>query len=167
VNRRERSTTVNGFFAGALGALTVLVTAAVARRAAWRRFARHRRFGARRVLRHIGATPEQERAVLAEQERVVLAETDALAEVLRELRGDGRALRGDLADLLAAPALDAAKVTAALEARLARAAEVKRRLAEGIARVHAALGPEQRARLAALVREGPHRGCSRARPAAA
>jgi Spy/CpxP family protein refolding chaperone len=159
VNRRERSTTVNGFFAGALGALTVLVTAAVARRAAWRRFARHRRFGARRVLRHIGATPEQERAVLAE--------TDALAEVLRELRGDGRALRGDLADLLAAPALDAAKVTAALEARLARAAEVKRRLAEGIARVHAALGPEQRARLAALVREGPHGGCRRARPAAA
>lgn len=150
---------MNGFVAGALGALTVLVTAAVARRAAWRRFARHRRFDARRVLRRIGATPEQERAVLAE--------TDAFAEAIRELRGEGRALRGDLADLLAAPALDAGKVSAALYARLARAAEVKRRVAEGIARAHAALGPEQRARLAALVREGPHDHCGRARHAAA
>ena len=35
--------------------------------------------------------------------------------------------------------------------------ELRARLAEAIARVHAAIGPEQRTRLAALVREGPHR----------
>lgn len=142
------------FVSGALGALTVLVAAGLARRAAWRRWRRGgRRFGARRVLHRIGATPEQETAVLAE--------TDALAEVLGALRGDAAALRGDLADLLAEPALDAARVSAALDARLARAAELRTRLAEAVARVHATLGPDQRARLAALVREGPHGRCGR------
>lgn len=140
------------FVSGALGALTVLVAAGIARRAAWHRWRRGgRRFGARRVLRRIGATPEQERAVLAE--------TDALAEVLGGLRQDAGALRADLAELLASPALDSARVGAALDARLARAAELRTRLAEAVARIHAALGPEQRARLATLVREGPHRRC--------
>jgi uncharacterized membrane protein len=105
------------------------------------------------VLRRIGATPEQERAVLAE--------TDALAEVLSALRRDAGALRADLAELLAAPSLDAARVGAALDARLGRAAELRTRLAEAVARVHAALGPDQRERLAALVREGPHGRCGR------
>ena len=147
------------FVSGALVALTVLVAAGLARRAAWRRLARHRRFGPRRVLRRIGATPEQERAVLAE--------TDALADVLGALRTDARALRGDLAELLASPSLDAGRVTAALDARLGKAAELRTRLADAIARVHAALGPEQRARLAALVREGPHGSHCRVAPSAA
>ncbi len=145
------------FVSGALGALTVLVAAAIARRAAWHRFARHGRAGPRRLLRRIGATPEQERAVLAE--------TDALAEVLSALRRDAGALRGDLAELLAAPSLDAPRVAAALEARLGKAGELRSRLAGAVARVHAALGPEQRTRLAALVREGPRGRCGRARAA--
>jgi uncharacterized membrane protein len=139
------------FVSGALGALTVLVAAGIARRAAWRRFAHHRRFGARRVLRRIGATPEQEKAVLAE--------TDALAEVLGALRNDARALRGDLAELLSSPTLDAERVAAALDARLGRASELRGRLAQAIARVHGTLGPEQRVRLAALVRYGPQGRC--------
>lgn len=142
------------FLSGVLGALTVLVAAGLARRAAWRRLRRGGpRLGARHVLRRIGATPEQERAVLAE--------TDALADLLQALRADAGVLRGDLADLLAEPRLDAARVGATLDARLARAAELRARLAEAIARVHGALGPEQRARLAAAVREGPRRGCGR------
>ncbi len=145
------------FLSGALGALTVLVAAALARRAAWRRFSRRGAFGPRRILRRIGATPEQERAVLAE--------TDALAEVFAALRRDAGALRVDLADLLAAPALESSGVAAALDARLGRTAELRARLAEAVARVHAALGPEQRTRLAALVREGPHRRCGHARHA--
>lgn len=139
------------FLSGALGALTVLVSAALLRRAAWRRFARSRRFGPRRVLRRIGATPEQERAVLSE--------TDALADLLGALRRDAGDLRGDLARLLAEPSLDAARVAAALDARLGRAAELRARLAEAVAKVHGALGPEQRERLASLVREGPHGRC--------
>ncbi len=144
------------FLSGAFGALTVLFVGALARRAAWRRFGRghHGRYGPRRLLRRIGATPDQERAVLAE--------TDALAEALSALRHDAGGLRTELADLLAAPALDAARVAAALEARLGRVAELRERLAGAIARVHAALGPEQRSRLAALVREGPHHRCGRA-----
>jgi uncharacterized membrane protein len=141
------------FLSGALGALTVLVAAGVARRAAWRRFAHHRRMGPRFVLRRIGATPEQERAVLAE--------TDALTELLSSMRSDARALRGDLADLLAADALDPARVAAALDARLSRASELRTRISDAIARVHAALGPDQRVRLAALVREGPRGHCGR------
>jgi uncharacterized membrane protein len=136
------------FASGALGALTVLVAAALVRRAAWRRWRHGGRFGARHVLRRIGATPEQERAVLAE--------TDALAEELGALRRDAGALRADLAELLAAPSLDADRVAAALEARLGRPGELRTRLAERVARIHAALGPDQRARLASLVREGPH-----------
>jgi len=148
---------VTPFLSGALGALTVLVAAALARRAAWRRFSRRGAFGPRRILRRIGATPEQERAVLAE--------TDALAEVFAALRRDAGALRVDLADLLAAPALEPSGVAAALDARLGRTAELRARLAEAVARVHAALGPEQRTRLAALVREGPHRRCGHGRHA--
>jgi uncharacterized membrane protein len=141
---------MNAFLSGALGAVTVLFVRALARRAAWRRFSR-RPFGPRRLLRRIGATPDQERAVLAE--------TDQLWEVFRGLRQDAGALRGDLADLLAAPALDASRVAAALDARLGRAGELRKHVAESLARVHGALGPEQRARLAELVRADPGHRC--------
>jgi uncharacterized membrane protein len=141
---------MSSFLWGALGAAAVLSLAVLGRRAAWRRV--HRTpYGARHLLHHIGATPEQERAVLAE--------TDALAAALRGLREDARALRADLADLLAAPALEPGRVSAAFDARLARSAELRAQLAEGVARIHAALGAEQRARLAELVRSGPRRGC--------
>src|SRR5512132_2262009 len=141
---------MSAFLSGAAGALTVLFLAAVVRRALWRRW-RHRggRLGARHVLRRIGARPEQERAVLAE--------TDALGAALRELRGDALGLRADLADLIAAPAVDAGRVAAALDARLARARELRARFAEALARIHATLDPAQRARLAELVRSGPRR----------
>jgi hypothetical protein len=141
---------MSSFLWGAFGAAAVLSLAALARRAAWRRL--HRTpHGARHLLRHIGATPEQERAVRAE--------TDALAEALRGLREDGRALRSDVADLLAEPALEPERVSAALDARLARAGALGAQLAGSVARIHAALGAEQRARLAALVREGPRGRC--------
>jgi hypothetical protein len=142
------------FLSGAAGAATVLILAGLLRRAAWRRWRHGRgRFGARHVLRRIGATPEQERAVLAE--------TDALAEALHALRADARLLRGDLAELLSAPSVDASRVASALDARLGRAGELRTRVAEAVARVHAALGPDQRARLAELVRAGPHGRCHR------
>jgi hypothetical protein len=151
---------VTPFVSGALGALTVLFGAALARRLAWRRFAHRRGMGPRFVLRRIGATPEQERAVLAE--------TDALAELLHALRADARGLRADVADLLAQDAVDPARVAAALDARLGRASELRGRAAEAFAKIHAALGKEQRARLATLVLEGPrgHRCGRRAHLAA-
>lgn len=149
---------MTAFLWGAAGALTVLVLAGIARRAAWRRFRHGGRFGARWVLRRIGARPDQERAVLAE--------TDALAEALHALRGDARALREEVADLVAAPSLDPARVAEVLDARLARARELRTRFGEALSRIHAALDPSQRAELAALVRSGPRRhGCGRFRGA--
>jgi uncharacterized membrane protein len=145
------------FVSGALGALAVLSLAAIARRAAWRRL---RRRGPARLgwlFRRIGARPEQERAIRAEM--------DALSEAFLAMRGDARALRGDLADLLAAPSLDAAGVRAALDPRLARMDALRARFADALARVHATLDPPQREALAAMVRHGPRRGCGRMRGA--
>jgi uncharacterized membrane protein len=149
---------MNSFLSGALGALTVLVLAGVARRAAWRRM---RRGGPARLgwlFRRIGARPEQERALRAE--------ADALSEAFLAFRGDARLLRGELADLLAAPELDAARVGAVLDGRLAKVNAVRARFAEALARVHATLDPPQREALAAMVRSGPRRhGCGRMRGA--
>jgi Spy/CpxP family protein refolding chaperone len=151
------------FVSGALGALSVLLLAALVRRAVWhRRFRRLRRGGfvLRGLFHRLGTRPEQE--------AVVTAEADALAAALADLRGDARALRADLAELLAAPTLDRARLDAALAARLARFDALKARAAEALARIHTTLDPEQRTRLAELVRSGPgHHGFhgGRCRPA--
>jgi Spy/CpxP family protein refolding chaperone len=140
------------FLSGALGAVAVLFLAALLRRAAWRRMRRHGPARLGWLFRRLDARPEQERAVRAE--------VDALSEAFLALRGDARALRGDLADLLAAPDLDPARVGAALDARLGRVDALRARFAEAVARVHGALDPAQRQALAAMVREGPRRrGC--------
>lgn len=148
---------MNAFLSGAAGALAVLFFAGLVRRVLWRRWRHGSRFGARRVLRRIGARPDQERAVLAE--------TDALGEALGALRGDARALREDLAELITAPAVDPGRVAEALDARLGRVRELPSRLAEAISRIHAALDPAQRTALAELVRYGPRHGCGHHRRA--
>ncbi len=141
------------FVSGILGAVTVLLVAGLVRRAIWRRrfrgFRRHGPWFLHRVYRRLGTRPEQE--------KVFSGEVHALAEELRGLRQDARALRAEVADLVAGPALDAAAVSRALEPRLARLDAVKTRLSEALARVHAALEPVQRAELAAILRNGPHR----------
>jgi uncharacterized membrane protein len=149
---------MTSFLSGALGALAVLSLAALGRAAAWRRMRRRGPAHAARLLRRLGATPEQERAVRAE--------LDALSEAFLALRQDLRPLRGELADLLAAPTVDAGRVADAIGTRVARVEALRGRFAEAFARVHAVLDADQRARLAALVREGPYRrGCGRMRGA--
>jgi hypothetical protein len=143
---------MTSFAWGALGALAVLLAAALLRRAAWRRFRRARfgpRAGVRILARRLDARPEQE--------RVLEAEADALASEMARARADLAGVRAEIADLLGGPALDAAAVGAAIQARLARLEPVRAHLADAISRVHAALDPAQRARLADLVRSGPHR----------
>ena len=82
------------FVSGALGAVTVLLLAGLARRALWhRRLCRHGRGGPwflRRVFRRLGTRPEQE--------QVVTSAADALAAEVRGLGRDARALREELAD---------------------------------------------------------------------
>lgn len=141
------------FLAGALGALVLLVALRAARRLLW--FGRLRRWRAggplplRRVFARLGVRPEQEPALTAEVE--------ALWREAAGLREDGRAAREELAALFSAEALDAAEVSAALDRRLARLDALRARAAEALARVHATLDPDQRARLVALVRHGGHR----------
>jgi len=144
---------MTSFLSGALGALAVLflvaLGAALLRRAAWRHLRRGGPVRLARLFRRIGARPEQERAISAEAE--------ALSEAFLALRSDARALRGDLADLLASPDLDAARVAAVLDEPLVRASALRARVAEAVARIHGTLDQGQRAALAALVRSGPRR----------
>jgi Spy/CpxP family protein refolding chaperone len=140
------------FFSGALGAAVVLLLAGLVRRAAWRhRFRRGGRGGPwflQRLFRRLGTRPEQE--------KVVSAEASALAGELRALREDGRALRAEVAELLAGPALDAQAVSRALDGRMAKLQALRDRISEALARVHAVLDPHQRAELATLLARGPH-----------
>jgi Spy/CpxP family protein refolding chaperone len=152
VRTNLESPKMSPFAIGALGALAVLLTAAILRRAAWRLHLRHLHGGPlplRHLFRRLGTRPDQE--------QVISAEADGIAAELRALRGDVRTVREEVAALLAAPTTDAASFRAAIEARLARLAALQARVSEGMARIHAALDPSQRATLASWVREGPHR----------
>jgi len=141
------------FVSGILGAVTFLLVAGLVRRALWHRrfcgFRRGRSWFLHRIFRRLGTRPEQE--------KVVTGEVHALARELGEHRDDAFALRAEVADLFAGPALDAAAVSRALETRLAKLEGAKARLAEALARIHAVLEPPQRAELAAILRRGPHR----------
>ncbi|HSM93649.1 MAG TPA: periplasmic heavy metal sensor [Anaeromyxobacteraceae bacterium] len=145
------------FASGALGALAVLVAVGILRRVVWMRRLHRlhgRAYPLRFLYRRLRTRPEQE--------RVISSEADALAAEVRALRAELRGVRGEVADLLSAPATDAAAVQAAIDAHLARLTAVRARLAEAVAKVHATLDPEQRTALAALVREGghPHHRCA-------
>jgi uncharacterized membrane protein len=144
---------MSSFLAGALGAVTVLAGLGGLRAFVWRRRFRHRR-GPRlflaRVFRRLGTRPDQE--------EVLRAEAGRLATELHALRRDAGAIRAEVAALLAGPALDPAAISAALDVPVQKVAAVKAALADALARIHAALDPEQRARLAEFVREGPRHG---------
>jgi hypothetical protein len=103
---------------------------------------------ARRLLRRIDATPEQE--------RLFLEELEALRATLQGLRQGLLASRQDLARALEAEALDAAALEALLAPSLRRIEEVRTQAA-------GALAPAQRLQLAAALRRParfatPHHG---------
>jgi Spy/CpxP family protein refolding chaperone len=145
------------FVSGALGALAVLLAVAIARRALWARHL-HRLHGhlpLRFLYHRLRTRPEQE--------RVISTEAEALADEVRALRADLRSVREEVADLLAAPALEPSAIRAAIDARVARLDALRSRLAETLSRIHSTLDPAQRLALAELVRSGPHghRRCAR------
>lgn len=138
---------------GALGALAVLFAAGLLRRAVGSCHAhglhgRGRRMPLRFLYRRLRTRPDQE--------KVISGEAEALAEEVRSLRADLRSVRDELADLLAAPTLDAAAIQAAVDARLARIGAIRTRLTAALTTLHATLDPAQRATLAELIRHGPH-----------
>jgi Spy/CpxP family protein refolding chaperone len=139
------------YLAGAAGALAALFTVHLLRRLVWmRRLHRsgRRAMPLRFLYRRLGTRPEQE--------QVISAEADALASELHELRTALRSVRDELADLVAAPAVDAEAVQAAIDGRLERISALRTKLAAALARIHATLEPAQRQTLAALIRNGAH-----------
>jgi len=137
---------MNPIVASVLITLGVLAALRLLRGLALRRhFRRHgRSFMARRLLRRIDATPEQE--------RLLLEELEALRATLQGLRQGLLASRQDLARALEAEALDAAALEALLAPSLRRIEEVRTQAARALARLHAALAPAQRLQLAAALR---------------
>lgn len=147
---------MSGILTGLLVALSIVVLLRALRFLARRRGWRGRGLVARRLLRRIDATPEQE--------RLFLAELDALRSVLAEVRGGLHASREELARALESDRLEPSALEALAAEPLRRLDAARARLAEGMARIHAALAPEQRVRLAAALRAGPGRHGRRCGP---
>ncbi len=106
--------------------------------------------GVRRPLRFLAFKLDLEDAQVAE-----------LAAVLSELKTeraqavvDQRRTTSALADAIAAEAFDEAKVRAAADERVKSAERVQAAVARSLGRIHAMLKPEQRTKLAYLLRTG-------------
>jgi uncharacterized membrane protein len=148
---------MNPIVASVLITLGVLAALRLLRGVARRRHVRRhgRSFMARRLLRRIDATPEQE--------RLFLEELEALRATLQGLRQGVLASREELARALEAEALDAAALETLLAPSLRRVEEARTQAARALARFHAALAPAQRLQLAAALRGSarfatPHHG---------
>jgi uncharacterized membrane protein len=126
--------------------LGVLAALRLLRAIAFRRHLRShgRGFMARRLLRRIDATPEQE--------RLFMEELEALRATMFGLRQGASATRQELAQALEADTLDAAALEAFMAPSLRRLDEAKVRAAQALARFHAALAPAQRLQLATILR---------------
>jgi Spy/CpxP family protein refolding chaperone len=132
-----------------LATLGVLAVLRLARALVFRHHFRHGRdFMARRLLRRIDATPEQERAFREE--------LDALRGALHALRSELFDSRAGLARALEADALDAEAAAALFAPALRRLEEARAQAAASLARLHAALAPAQRRQLAALLQRPHH-----------
>jgi Spy/CpxP family protein refolding chaperone len=107
-------------------------------------------FGVRRPLRFLAWKLELEEKQVAELARI-LAEMKterAQAEV------DARRAAAVLADLAAAAEFDQAKAKEAADLKVRSAERVRDALVQTLARLHAILTPEQREKLAYLIRTG-------------
>lgn len=107
-------------------------------------------FGVRRPLRFLAYKLELDEKQVAE-----------LAKILGELKTeraqaavDDRRCLADFAEALSGEAFDASRAAAAGERRVASAAKLRDAVAAALSRIHAILNPDQRARLAYLIRTG-------------
>ncbi len=137
---------MNTVVTAVLVTLGILAALRLLRAVAFRRHLhrRGRSFMARRLLRRLDATPEQE--------RIFLEELEALRGTLHGLGEGVFASRLELARTLEAEALDAAALEALFAPSLQRLEEARTRAAAALARVHAALAPAQRLQLATMLR---------------
>jgi len=143
---------MNPFLAGVLGAASLLLLLGAVRRLAFRRMRHGRggRFMLQRLFGRLGIRPDQE-PLLTEEVEAFWREASAL-------RGDGPALRNELAELLAGDVVDEATVSAVLGRRLEKLEALRTKAATSLTRIHGALDAGQRARAVALIRGGLHGG---------
>jgi Spy/CpxP family protein refolding chaperone len=107
-------------------------------------------FGVRRPLRFLAWKLELDEKQTAELAKILgdLKTERAQADV------EGRRAASALADIAAAPSFDLAKAKEATDLKVKGAERVGAALVDALARLHALLDPDQRERLAYLVRTG-------------
>jgi Spy/CpxP family protein refolding chaperone len=113
----------------------------------------HRRWMLRRLFHHLDTTPGQE--------RVILQAVDATERSMWAARQELWRSRGSFAKAMRGEHFDGAAVTSSFDAQQAAVDELKKSVREGMASLHEALSPEQRARLGDLIEFGPGRGPGR------
>jgi Spy/CpxP family protein refolding chaperone len=107
-------------------------------------------FGVRRPLRFLAYKLELSDAQVAEFARIL----DELKTERAQAAVDGRRSLTEFADAVAGEAFDAAKAQAAGDRRVQSAERLRAAVLTALQRIHAALTPDQRGRLAYLIRTG-------------
>ncbi len=107
-------------------------------------------FGVRRPLRFLAHKLDLTEPQIVELARIL----DALKIERAQVEVDDRRALSDFADALSGDAFDAAKAGSAGERRVASAQRLRETLLRSLQAIHAMLTPEQRARMAHLIRTG-------------
>ena len=107
-------------------------------------------FGVRRPLRFLAYKLELDEKQVAELARLL----DEVKTERAQAEVDDRRTLAEFADALAADTFDAAKANAGGERRVASGARLRDTVIRFLQQIHAILNPQQRARLAYLIRTG-------------
>lgn len=107
-------------------------------------------FGVRRPLRFLAHRLGLDERQVAELARIL----DELKTERAQAEVDRRRTLAAFADALAGDTFDTAKAAEAGERRVASSARVRDAVLKALGQIHAALGPDQRVRLAYLIRTG-------------
>ncbi|MBI2895950.1 MAG: periplasmic heavy metal sensor [Deltaproteobacteria bacterium] len=107
-------------------------------------------FGVRRPLRFLAYKLDLDENQVAEVAKIL----DELKTERAQASVDDRRTAAALADALSGDAFDAARVGQAASQRVASAERLGAAVSRALERIHAVLRPEQRARLATLIRTG-------------
>jgi len=112
--------------------------------------AREEGFGVRRPLRFLAYRLGLDDAQVAELARIL----DQLKTERAQAAVDDRRTLSDFADAVAGEAFDAAKASAGGDRRAESARRLRDAVVKALSQIHAILNPEQRAKLAYLIRSG-------------
>jgi Spy/CpxP family protein refolding chaperone len=107
-------------------------------------------FGVRRPLRFLAYKLDLDEKQVTELAKIL----DQLKTERAQAAVDDRRTLADFADAIGAEGFDAAKATAGGERRVASASRLKDAVGTALSQIHAMLNPDQRGRLAYMIRTG-------------